>query len=127
VRYTPAVISGWIAEEPSLTREECRDLARAESRRRVSGILRDFLPGDGVREIRHHTDLTEESTDLALVPVWVFAIRYDESKPPIRVVVNGQTGRVFGKVPFSWARLGLIALGVAGLVGLFYLIAWALR
>ena len=126
VRYTPAIVSGWIAEEPSLTREECRELARAEGRAHVGGLLRDFLPGDGVRGVRHHTVLEDESTDLTLVPAWVFAIRYHEEKPPIRVLVNGQTGRVFGKVPFSWAKLGLLLLGVAGLVGLAYLVAWVL-
>lgn len=126
-RYTPAIVSGWIAEEPSLTREECRELARAEGRGRVGGLLRDFLPGDGVRGLRHHTALEDESTDLTLVPAWVFAIRYDEEKAPIRVLVNGQTGRVFGKVPFSWAKLGLLALGGLALVGLVYLVAWLLR
>jgi DNA-directed RNA polymerase subunit RPC12/RpoP len=127
VRYTPAIVSGWLAEEPSLSRDECRELARAEGRRRVGELLRGFLPGDGVRGLRHHTELEDESTDLTLVPAWVFAIRYQEEKPPIRVLVNGQTGRVFGKVPFSWAKLGLLALGGIGLVGLAYLVAWLLR
>ena len=126
VRFTPGVVSGWIAEEPSLSRDECRELARTEARGRVGALLRDFLPGDGVRGLQHRTDLEDESTDLTLVPVWVFAIRYDERKPPIRVLVNGQTGRVFGKVPFSWAKLGLIALGVVTLIGLVRLAAWLL-
>jgi DNA-directed RNA polymerase subunit RPC12/RpoP len=127
VRYTPAIVSGWIAEEPSLTREECRELARGEGRRRVGELLHDFLPGDGVRDLRYHTSLEDESTDLTLAPAWVFAIRYHPEKPPIRVLVNGQTGRVFGKIPFSWAKLGLIALGGLALAGLVYLAAWILR
>ncbi len=127
MRYTPAIVSGWISEEPSLTREDCRELARAEGRRRVGGLLRGFLPGDGVRGLRHHTELEDESTDLTLVPAWVFAIRYHPEKTPIRVLVNGQTGRVFGKVPFSWAKLGLVALGGLSLIGLVYLVAWLLR
>jgi hypothetical protein len=127
VRYTPGLVSGWISEEPSLTREECRRLARQEATARVARLLREFLPGDSVRSLRHHIELTDESIDLTLVPIWVFAIRYDEKKPPIRVLVNGQTGRVFGKVPFSWAKLGLIAAGVLGLVGLVRLLAWLLQ
>jgi hypothetical protein len=126
-RYTPAIVSGWMAEEPSLTRDECRELARAEARGRVGQLLRAFLPGDGVRSLRHQTVLRDEATDLTLVPVWVFAIRYDETKPPIRVLVNGQTGRAYGKVPFSWAKLGLIALGVLTVIGLLRLVAWLLQ
>jgi hypothetical protein len=125
--YTPAVVSGWMAEEPSLTRDECRELARAEARGRVDRLLRGFLPGDGVRSLRHQTVLRDEATDLTLVPVWVFAIRYHEEKPPIRVLVNGQTGWAFGKVPFSWAKLGLLALGAVALIGLLRLIAWLVR
>jgi hypothetical protein len=41
--------------------------------------------------------------------------------------VNGQTGRAYGKVPFSWAKLGLIALGVLTVIGLLRLVAWLLQ
>jgi DNA-directed RNA polymerase subunit RPC12/RpoP len=126
-RYTPALVSGWISEEPSLTQEECRDLARKEARAHVEKLLRDFMPGDGVRSLRHETSLDDESIDLTLVPVWVSAIRYDEKKPPLRLLVNGQTGRVYGRVPFSWAKLGLIVAGILGLVGLGRLLWWLLQ
>lgn len=117
-RYTPALVSGWISEEPSLTQNECRELARKEARSHVGKRLRDFMPGDGVGSLRHETSLEDESIDLTLVPVWVSALRYDDKKPPIRVLVNGQTGRVYGKVPFSWAKLGLIVGGLLSLIGL---------
>jgi hypothetical protein len=126
VRYTPALVSGWISEEPSRTQEECRDLARQETTARVSEMLRGFLPGDGVRDLRHQTRLEDESVDLTLAPVWVFAIRYDDEKPPIRVLVNGQTGKVFGKVPLSWAKVGLIAVGILAVIGLVRLLGWLL-
>jgi hypothetical protein len=127
VRYTPALVSGWISEEPSRTRDECHELARREATARVDDLLRGFLPGDGVRGLRHEIALEDESVDLTLVPVWVFAIRYDEKKPPIRVLVNGQTGKVFGRVPLSWAKIGLIAAGIVALVGLVRLAMWVLQ
>ncbi len=127
VRYTPALVSGWISEEPSRTPDECQDLARREATARVDRLLRGFLPGDGVRDLRHRTGLEDESIDLTLVPVWVFAIRYDDEKPPIRVLVNGQTGKVFGKVPVSWAKIGLIAAGILTLIGLVRLLGWLLQ
>ncbi len=126
-RYTPGLVSGWIAEEPSLTREECRHLARQEATARVGQLLRRFLPGDSVRDLRHHVELADESIDLTLVPLWVFAVRYHDEKPPIRVLVNGQTGRVYGRVPLSWAKVGLIVAGIAALVGLVRLLAWLLQ
>ena len=128
-RYTPAMVSGWISEEPSLTREACRQLASSEATNAVGRLLCRFMPGDSHFDLRHTTTLHDDSLDLALLPVWVFAIRYDERKPPIRILVNGQTGKVGGKIPTSWvkvlkiaaAALGLLALAVlmALLVGLF--------
>jgi hypothetical protein len=126
-RYTPGLVSGWIAEEPSLTREECRHLARQEATAHVGQLLRRFLPGDSVRDLRHHVELVDESIDLTLVPLWVFAIRYDDEKPPIRVLVNGQTGKVYGRIPLSWAKVGLILATVAALIALVRLLVWLLQ
>ena len=126
-RYTPGLVSGWISEEPSLSREECRQLARQEATARVARLLRQFLPGDTVRDLRHHTELADESIDLTLVPLWVFAVRYHDEKPPIRVLVNGQTGKVFGRVPLSWAKVGLVVAALLGLGGLVWLLSWLLQ
>jgi hypothetical protein len=34
---------------------------------------------------------------------------------------------VFGKVPLSWAKVGLIAAGILTLIGLARLLVWLLR
>jgi hypothetical protein len=122
-RYTPGMVSGWISEEPSLTREACLHLARSESTAAVGRLLHRFLPGDSHLDLRRSTTLNDESLDLALLPVWVFAIRYDERKPPIRILVNGQTGKVGGKIPTSWAKVLKIAVAVLGILSLPVLIA----
>jgi len=111
-RYSPALIAGWSAEEPSLPPEECLRLARTEGQAAIRRALHEFMPGDGVRDLRHTTVFEEESIDLTLAPVWVFAFRYHPRKPPLRVLVNGQTGKVSGALPFAWGKLGLIAVGV---------------
>jgi hypothetical protein len=122
-RYIPEMVSGWISEEPSLTREACLQLARSESTNAVGRLLHRFMPGDSHLDLRHATTLNDESLDLALLPVWVFAIRYDERKPPIRILVNGQTGKVGGKIPTSWAKVLKIAAAVLGFLSLAFLMA----
>ena len=59
------------------------------------------MPGDSYRNLQYQTNVSQESIDLVLFPIWTFAVRYDESKPPVQILVNGQTGRVGGKVPIS--------------------------
>ncbi|MFY0579916.1 hypothetical protein ACN28S_41805 [Cystobacter fuscus] len=120
-RYEPALVAGWVAEEPSLSREESLRQAREEARARIGRRLSSFMPGDSHRELRHDTHLEEESLDVCLVPVWVLAARYAPDKPPLRVVVNGQSGEVFGQAPVSWAKVLLTALAMLALV---LLLAW---
>jgi DNA-directed RNA polymerase subunit RPC12/RpoP len=115
-RFSSSMVSGWISEEPSMTRKECLQLARQESTGKIRGIVRRFMPGDSCRGIESQTALSEEAIDLVLLPVWVFAIRYREDRPPIRLLVNGQTGKAWGKVPVSWKKVGIIAGVVLGLI-----------
>lgn len=82
--------------------------------------LHRFMPGDGVKSLRHATEFLEESLDPVLAPVWVFAIRYDAQKPPLRILVNGQTGKVGGTVPYSYATMGLIM----GAMALAFIVLW---
>jgi hypothetical protein len=120
-RYASTMISGWISEEPSLNRDASLALARGESRNDVLQRLRSFMPGDSHRQLQTTTDLTDEAMDLVLLPVWVCAVRWRPDKPPIRLLVNGQTGEVAGDVPTSWRKIAAVvgaALGVLGLAAL---------
>ena len=115
-RYEPALVAGWVAEEPSLSREECLRLAREETLARVKQRLEAFMPGDSHKNLQHQTRVEEESLEVCLVPVWVLAARYAPDKPPLRVVVNGQSGEVHGEVPVSLVKVlltvGVLVLGV---------------
>lgn len=115
-RYTPALISGWIAEEPSLTPEQGLVQARKEAQDLVGERLGRFMPGDSHRELEHQSRLEWEALDVCLLPVWVLAVRYAEDAPPLRVLVNGQTGEVVGKAPLSVWKVTVAVLVLLALV-----------
>lgn len=119
-RFVPAAIAGWWAEEPTLTIARCAELARGEAVQHVGRELSEFMPGDSSQELQHSTRFEHEVLDPVLVPVWVLAVRYDATKPALRVLINGQSGRVLGHVPLSWQRIVaaivLVLLVVAGVV-----------
>ncbi|HSL18537.1 MAG TPA: hypothetical protein VLB51_11590 [Methylomirabilota bacterium] len=121
-RFTPALVSGWVAEEPSLARKASLELARAEARAQVLRRLHAFMPGDSHRGLQAATDLGDEAMDLVLAPVWVCAVRWREDRPPVRLLVNGQTGRVAGAVPVSWAKVAAVVGAGLALVALAVLI-----
>ncbi|KYF46956.1 hypothetical protein BE04_30055, partial [Sorangium cellulosum] len=119
-RYTPAVLSGWVAEEPTLTQAECYALARREALEKIGRDLQGFMPGDSHHGLTHETHLDQETLELIYVPqetleliyvpLWVLAIRHDPRKPPFRVLINGQTGAIHGKAPLSWVKIALAVL-----------------
>ncbi|HIF41945.1 MAG TPA: hypothetical protein EYQ74_12705 [Planctomycetes bacterium] len=105
-RYSPDLLAGWIAEEPSLAADECRRTAQSEMRESIGQDLAAFMPGDSSSNIRANVTFSEEVSHLVLLPVWVFALRYGEDEDPIRIVINGQNGQVGGRLPLSWAKIG---------------------
>ncbi len=122
-RFDHALVSGWIAEEFSRDPGDCERASRSEAVEQVGMTLRRFMPGDSYSDLTWRTRVGWESFDPVLVPVWVLALRYREDKPPMRVVINGQTGAVAGKVPLSaWkVALGVVVL-VAVIATIIYLI-----
>lgn len=122
-RYAPALISGWAAEEPSLTTEQSLAIARVAARDRLRTQIDHFMPGDLHRLVRTETEFCDEHMELALLPLWVLPVRYDPDKEPVRLLVNGQTGRVWGRAPISLFKvLSLAALVIAAAV-LIYMYA----
>jgi DNA-directed RNA polymerase subunit RPC12/RpoP len=119
-RYTPELIAGWIAEDPTLSRAACMEQARAEATEEVTGRLQGFMPGDRYTDLTFKVQFEDEVADLALLPIWVFSVRYHPEKPPVRLLINGQTGQTAGRVPLS--RPKITAAVVLGLVGLLLLL-----
>ncbi len=111
-RYTPRVISGWLAEEASIAHAECLEMARGEAIATVGRMLGPFMPGDKHRALTHRTWLEQEHLALTLLPIWVLAVRYAPDKPLVRLLVNGQTGAVHGKAPRSALKITLLVLAI---------------
>lgn len=122
-RYTEAAIAGWPAEEAARTPEgvtpEVQDEVGAQLLRRIGALA----PGERKQSPRLHWTLKDSHVDLLLVPAWTMLVRFSPTRPRVRVLVNGQTGQVHGKVPASAVKVtlaiaaGLLALGL--LVWLF--------
>jgi hypothetical protein len=115
-RFAPALVAGWIHEEFSRDANECQRMSRSEAVDDVGSRLRRFMPGDSYSDLAWKTAVEWESLEPILVPVWVLALRYRGDKPPLRVVINGQTGKVTGKVPLSWWKIAIPIVVVLGAI-----------
>lgn len=107
-RYSAKLVSGWAAEDPSMSAEECIVLARHEALVAMKTVLNRFLPGDRSTQLRYQTNFEQEHLELVLLPVWVLPVRYHPSKAAVRLVINGQTGKIYGKRPVSWIKWAFV-------------------
>lgn len=122
-RFTPALVSGWIHEEYSRSADDCSRASRREAVDAVGDKLRAFMPGDSYIDLAWRTTVEWESLDPILVPVWVFAVRYRDDKEPLRIVINGQTGRIAGTFPLAWWKIALaIGLLLAAIAVIVYFV-----
>ncbi len=116
-RYADSFISGWLAEEPSRSKDDCFKLAHDETVSKVGSMLQHFMPGDTYSNLQYQTRLSHEVIDLVLLPVWSYAVRYSEDRPPVQILVNGQTGRVGGTVPVSATKVTCAVIAALLLIG----------
>ena len=116
-RFDPALISGWTAEEASIPKHRCKEEAHQETMQLIGQTLRRFMPGDLHRNLDYSSTLYNEAVSLSLLPLWIFAIKYDDKKPACRIVVNGQTGKAYGQVPKSLWKIFLVIMFVLLIVG----------
>lgn len=117
-RYTPKLLSGWIAEDPSMTATQCLKLARAEAVGQIGQRLSDHMPGDLHRGLEYNTRLAHEDLELILLPIWILAIKYDDESPLVRLLINGQTGALVGRRPRSWIKITVAVLVLLAAIAL---------
>lgn len=123
--FEPSRVAGWIAEWPTVTREEALATARAELQRAENESIRRFLPGDEVRNVRNTTELSGLAVRTALLPAWIATFRHRGGT--LRLLVNGQTGEVVGKVPVSRAKVAVAILVPLALIAIAVVIALVMQ
>ena len=96
-----------IVEEFRVTRRDARMNASALVEQYEAMQSQQTIPGR-VRKLNANVRIQDMRSEPILLPVWILVYQYRNQ--PFRVLVNGQTGEVFGTAPFSYAKLtGVIA------------------
>lgn len=119
VPWAPEYLQGYSAESyavelPDAWQRASQEIAREQERR----CARD-VPGDTHRNLRASHRMSQTTFKHVLLPLWIAAFRYDDQL--FRFLVNGQTGEVAGKAPWSVTKIVLfvatiVALSVAAYV-----------
>ncbi len=111
VPYRPDYLAGWRAEEYEIDLDQAWQigLARVEEtqRERCAGDV----PGDTQRNLRVQNRISDVTWKHVLLPIW--SLQYRFGGKLYTVLVNGQSGRVGGQAPLSWAKILTLVLVLA--------------
>jgi hypothetical protein len=117
-RYTPEFLAGWRAEEYSVELNAGWRSAVSRMEQSQSSRCSSDVPGDTQRFLNVTNHFSDEKFKHILLPVWISAYRYQGQ--PFQFLVNGQTGEVTGRAPWSVPKIALAVLAVLVVVLLIY-------
>ncbi|MEM6930672.1 MAG: hypothetical protein AAF602_27310 [Myxococcota bacterium] len=113
--WSPALLAGLEAEWPVVDHATAEATARRGIRARAEArVTEEHLPGDVNVPDALETQLELGDVELVLLPVWIATV--PSSKGELRLLVNGQTGEVIGRVPVSPTKVAALVLAVAVIV-----------
>lgn len=111
VPYRPEYLAGWRAEEYQLDLEQAWDRGRGRIEERQRDLCGGDVPGDTYSNLRVTNRIADVRWKHVLLPIW--SVQYRYGGKTYTVLVNGQSGRIVGKAPWSWIKIaGAVAAAV---------------
>ncbi|WP_018754783.1 hypothetical protein [Paenibacillus terrigena] len=108
IPYQPEYLSGFIAERYTVPLREGWDEAASRMDDQLEREIRDEIGGDEIRNLSISTRTSNETYKHILLPLWNATYTY--KKKTFRYMVNGETGKVSGKVPRSGWKITFFTL-----------------
>lgn len=104
-------LSGFLAEKRDLERKDAQNDVDKELEKYAEKIYRETIEGyDSVTVDGMDLKTLTESWAYALMPVWVMTFKYKDKD--YMYAMNGQTGKNYGELPVSAAKLAAFGIGL---------------
>ena len=103
---TPAdtgYVSGWVVEQYQIDLVAAAERARVQMEGQTRRLCSAQVPGDTQRNLQVDADFSKQTFKHVLLPLWIVAYTYGSRT--FQVLVNGSTGRIAGKYPYSWIKI----------------------
>ena len=106
--FSMPYLSGFVAKKRDLE----RDALNAEVKKRMNGyagtLLQNTAHGYNTVNIREmNVNIKQSHWEYALLPIWILTYRGRDNKV-YTYALNGHTGQVYGELPISFFKLGLL-------------------
>ena len=111
VPYDTAFLSGHVVEQYQVALTEAAGDSEAQMRATLEQLCAQQVPGDTHRNLVIHPVFSGRTFKHVLVPIWLLVYVFGSRN--FQVVVNGYTGRIAGRYPYSpWKIAFLILLAI---------------
>lgn len=117
VPYDTAFLSGHVVEHYQVALTDAAGDSEVQMRATLEQLCIRQIPGDTHRNLVIHPVFSGRTFKHLLVPIWLLVYTYGAR--PYQVVVNGYTGEIAGKYPYSSWRIALLILLALIAIGLF--------
>ena len=111
VSYDTAFLSGHVVEHYKVVLLDAAQRSQEQMKAKLEALCVGQIPGDTYRNLIIHPVYAGQTFKHVLVPVWLLS--YDYGAKAFQVIVNGYTGRIAGKYPYSIWKILLLVLAAA--------------
>ena len=108
VSYDTAFLSGHVVEHYRVVLVDAAQRAQEQMHAKLEQLCAAQIPGDTYRNLQISPAYSGKTFKHVLVPVWLLS--YDFGRRSFQVIVNGYTGRIAGKYPYSAWKIALLVL-----------------
>ena len=110
VEFSPAYMAGYYAEEYNENDKVTRTRATERAKQTMSSKMEQEAGIYAVKRVLSYDEnLSEVNAKYAMLPVWLLNVTYKGKE--YLYAINGETGKVVGKLPISIQKLLLTAAG----------------
>ena len=110
VPYDTAFLSGHVVEHYRVVLLDAAQRSQEQMHEALEALCAAEIPGDTHRNLRIHPQYSAQTFKHVLVPVWLLS--YNFGRRAFQVIVNGYTGQIAGKYPYSVWKIVLLVLAV---------------
>jgi hypothetical protein len=111
VPYDTAFLSGHVVEHYQVVLVEAAERSQQQMHARLLQLCAGQVPGDTHRNLQINPAYSGRTFKHVLVPVWLMSYNY--GRKTYQVIVNGYTGTIAGRRPYSVWKIVLVVLVAA--------------
>jgi hypothetical protein len=121
VPYDAGFIRGWVVERYQVDLGRAANTSKELMDEELRALCAAQVPGDTYRNLQVSAQYSNRTFKHVLLPIWL--LTYTFGSRVFQVLVNGYTGTIAGRRPYSWIKITLAVLAGLAAIGVIVLLA----